>query len=120
MIETERHQMKIKTSAPAIARPLFTSMTRDEMRALATSLNVPRGKSNKDTIANLEKAIADGKAHVKAVCTVSFKPADGSASRVTFFGKTLRTYVSGPGKGDETWLTPSAAVTGSPADTSES
>ena len=49
------------------------------------------------------------------VCTVSFKPADGSASRVTYFGKTLRTYISGPGKGDETWLTPADAAPGSPA-----
>jgi hypothetical protein len=108
---------KVKTSSPSIATPLFASMSRDELRALATSLNVPRGKSNKDTIANLEKAVKDGKAHVKSVCTVSFKPADGSASRVTYFGKTLRTYVSGPGKGDETWLTPAEKVTGSPADT---
>jgi hypothetical protein len=111
---------KVKTSNPAIARPLLASMTRDELRAVATSLNVSRGKNAKDTAANLEKAIADGKAHVKAVCTISFKPADGSASRVTYFGKTLRTYVSGPGKGDETWLTPAAPVSGSPADQSDS
>ena len=121
MIDTERHQMKnsVKTSNASNFRPLFTSMSRNELRALATSLNVPRGKSNKDTIANLEKAIADGKANVKGVFTVSFKPADGSASRVTYFGKTLRTYVSGPGQGDETWLTPDNKVSGSPADTSE-
>lgn len=109
---------KVKTSPALVAAPLLNSMTRDELRAVATSLNIPRGKNAKDTIANLSKAIADGKAHVKAVCTISFKPADGSASRVTYFGKTLRTYVSGPGKGDETWLTPAAAVTGSPADQS--
>ncbi len=109
-----------KTSPALVARPLLQSMTRDELRAVATSLNVKRGKNTSDTIKNLETAIAEGKAHVKAVCTISFKPADGSASRKTYFGKTLRTYVSGPGKGDETWLTPANAVSGSPMDQSGS
>jgi hypothetical protein len=106
---------KIVTSKPAAAAPLFDSMTREELAATAKSLGVPVGKSRANTIANLNKAVAAGKANVKMVCTISFKPADGSASRVTYFGKTLRTYVSGPGKGDETWLTPAAAVPGSPA-----
>ena len=109
----------IVTSKPIVAAPLFDSMTREELAATAKSVGVPVGKSKANTIANLTKAIADGKAQIKMVCTVSFKPADGSASRVTHFGKTLRTYVSGPGKGDETWLTPDAAVTGSPAPAGE-
>ncbi len=113
------NKTSIKTSNASNFRPLLASMTRDELRAVASALNVPRGKNAKDTIANLEKAIAEGKAHIKAVCTISFKPEDGSASRKTYFGKTLRTYVSGPGKGDETWLTPAAAVSGSPTDASE-
>ena len=111
--------MNVKTSKATVAAALLASMTRDELRAVATSINVPRGKNAKDTAANLSKAIADGKLHFKASCTLSFKPDDGSASRTTYFGKTLRTYVSGPGKGDETWLTPANAVGGSPADTSE-
>jgi len=106
---------KINTSKPTVAAPLFESMTREELASTAKSLGVSVGKSRANTIANLTKAVAAGKAQVKMVCTVSFKPADGSASRVTYFGKTLRTYVSGPGKGDETWLNPAAAVTGSPA-----
>ena len=110
---------KIVTSKPTVAVPLFDSMTREELAALAKSLGVSVGKSKANTIANLNKAVAAGKAQIKMVCTLSFKPADGSASRVTYFGKTLRTYVSGPGKGDETWLTPDAAVTGSPAPLSE-
>ena len=106
---------KIETSKPTVAAPLFESMTREELASIAKSLGVSVGKSRANTIANLTKAVAAGRAQIKMVCTVSFKPADGSASRVTYFGKTLRTYVSGPGKGDETWLTPVAAVTGSPA-----
>lgn len=109
-----------KTSKATVAAALLASMTRDELRAVATKINVPRGKNAADTIKNLQQAVADGKLHFKGVCTLSFKPSDGSASRVTYFGKTLRTYVSGPGLGDNTWLTPAQAVSGSPADTSES
>ena len=104
------------TSNASNFRPLLTSMTRDELRAVATALNVPRGKNSKDTIANLETAIDAGKAQVKAVFTISFKPEDASAPRLTHFGKTLRSYVSGPGSGDETWLVPANAVEGSPTD----
>ena len=106
---------KIITSKPTVAAPLFDSMSREELAATAKSLGVTVGKSRANTIANLTKAVAAGRAQIKMVCTVSFKPADGSASRVTYLGRTLRTYVSGPGKGDETWLNPAAAVTGSPA-----
>lgn len=111
---------KVTTSKPSVAAPLFDSMTREELAATAKALGVPVGKSRANTIANLNKAVTANKAHVKMVCTISFKPADGSASRVTYFGKTLRTYVSGPGKGDETWLTPANAVGGSPAPACES
>lgn len=104
----------IAISKSTIAAPLFDSMSREELAATAKSLGVSVGKSRANTIANLTKAVAAGKAQVKMVCTVSFKPADGSASRVTYFGKTLRTYVSGPGQGNETWLLPAAADTGSP------
>lgn len=110
---------KVKTSKAAAASILLATMTRDELRAVASEINVPRGKNTKDTIKNLEKAVADGKLHFKASCTLSFKPEDGSAPRKTYFGKTLRTYVSGPGMGEETWLTPANAVQGSPADANE-
>lgn len=111
------NKTSVKTSKAVNFRPLLASMTREELTGVAKALNVPVGKSQKNTITNLEKAIDEGKAHVKSVFTISFKPDDGSASRVTYFGKTLRTYVSGPGHGDETWLSQPAG--GSPADTSE-
>lgn len=113
--QIDKMSTKINTSKCTIAAPLFDSMTREELAELAKSLGLSVGKSKANTIANLNKAVTDNKAHVKMVCTVSFKPADDSASRVTYLGKTLRTYVSGPGQGNNTWLTPAAAVTGSPA-----
>lgn len=106
---------KIVTSKSTVASALLDNMTREELAATAKALGVTVGKSRANTIANLTKAVADGKAHVKLVCTISYKPADGSAARVTYFGKTLRTYVSGPGKGNETWVNPANAVGGSPA-----
>jgi hypothetical protein len=105
----------IKTSTAADTAPLFNSMTREELATLAKALGVKTGKSKKDTIGNLFTAVDTKQAQVKMVCTVSFKPADCSASRVTHFGKTLRTYVSGPGLGNNIWLMPANAVTGSPA-----
>ena len=110
---------KIVTSKPTVAAPLFESMTREELAATAKAVGAPVGKSRANTIANLTKAVGAGLAQVKMVCTVSFKPVDGSASRITYLGRTLRTYVSGPGKGNETWLTPAAAFTGSPEPAAE-
>ena len=105
---------KIVTSKNTVAAPLFDSMTREELAATAKALGVPVGKSKAATIANLNKAVTANQAQVKMVCTISFKPADGSACRKTYFGRTLRTYVSGPGLGNDTWLTPANAVAGSP------
>ena len=107
-------ESKSLVSKASIASDLLTSMTGDELRGVAKAIGVPKGKNNKDAIRNLTKAIEAGGLQVKAVFTLSFKPADGSASRVTYFGKTMRTYISGPGQGDETWLTPDQAVGGSP------
>ncbi len=113
MSTTSKH-----TSKAANFIPLLSSMSKDELKAVATSLNVPHGKSNKAAIANLAKAIDEDKAHVKVVFTISYKAADGTEGRRTYFGKTFRSYVSGPGSGDETWLSPVSAppVSGSPGD----
>src|SRR5260370_1214124 len=112
---------KTKTSTkPKIASHLFSTMTPDDLKAVAASLSIPTPKSLKTTLANLETAIAENKAHVKAVFTISFKPDDGSAPRKTHFGKTLRSYVSGQGESDNTWLMPANAVSGSPAEPADS
>lgn len=92
---------KINISAPLIASVVLASMTRDDLRAVATAINVPRGKDRKDTEANLLKAVKDGKLNCKLNTALTFKPADGSAMRKTFYASTLRTYISGPGKGNE-------------------
>ncbi len=115
-MSTKAKTTKTKTTPKiTLATPLLASMSLDELTGVATALNVPQGKTAKATIANLETAIADGKAHVKAVFTISFKPEDGSASRQTYFGKTMRNYVT-HGIGDQTWLKPENAAVGSPSE----
>lgn len=107
---------KIITSTAAASIPLFDTMSREELTQMAKTIGVPVGKSRMNTITNLTHAVREGKLHFKAHCTLSTNPAKQgeSSKRITYFGKTLRTYVSGPGKGNETWITPDAAVPGSP------
>lgn len=91
----------IQVSAAAIATVVLASMTRDDLRAVAKSIGVPTGKDRKNTETNLKAAIAAGKLHCKLQTALTFKPDDGSADRKTFYVSTLRTYISGPGKGNE-------------------
>lgn len=104
-----------KTSKSTIARPVLDSMTEADLKATCKALGLKHGKTKKSAIAALSKAVDEGKAHFKCQASISFKPEGGT--RTTYYGTTLRTYVSGPGKGNDVWLTPAAAVSGSPADT---
>ena len=108
---------KIVTSKSNVAQAALETSSREELAATAKALGVPVGKSKANTIANLIKAGDAGKVHFKTQLTVSFKPEGGT--RTTYLGRTLRNYISGPGKGNETWLVPAAAVTGSPAPAGE-
>ena len=108
---------KIKLVGAAASLPLLDSMSRDELRDLAKAIGVPSGHDKADTIGNLATAIRDGKLHFKASCTLSTNPAQKGepTKRMTYFGKNLRTYISGPGKGNETWITPANPMPGSPS-----
>jgi hypothetical protein len=111
---------KIVTSKSSVVRPLFESMSREHLASTAKALGVNVGKSKGNTVDNMVKATATGQAQVKVYYTISFKPADGSAQRRTFYSATLRTYVSGPGEGNAVQITPDNAIAGSPGDSSES
>ena len=107
----------IQTSKAAIAAVVLASMTRDDLRAVAKAISIPTGKDRKDTEKNLTKAIEDGKLHCKLQTALTFKPADNSKDRETFYVSTLRTYVSGPGKGNEKlFCVPLPAKGSKPAD----
>ena len=108
---------KIITASAAAAIPFLDTLTREELSATAKATGIKVGKSKANTIANLTQAVREGKVHFKSHGTLSVNPAKQgeSSKRITYFGKTLRTYVSGPGQGNVTWLTPAAPVAGSPS-----
>ena len=88
---------------PAHVNPLnlhaaLGTLTRDESRALATHLGVPRGKNKNDTVYHLADAITAGKAHVKTVIYISTPPKTEDlainpyAKGRTLFVKKFRNY----------------------------
>ena len=80
-----------KTLLVALATPILASMTREELRNVARSVNVPRGKNTQDTLANLKTAVADGKLHVKTLGYVYSSTPEGERGSCIFI-KKLRTY----------------------------
>lgn len=82
---------KSKTLLVALAAPILAAMTREELRTVARACNVPRGKDTKDTIANLQTAVADGKVHVKTLGYVYSATEKGERGNCVFV-KKVRTY----------------------------
>lgn len=83
---------------PLNHRSFLNTLTRDELRALATHLGVPRGKDKEDSITNLTDAITKGTAHVKTIVYISTPPtpeakaANPYAKGNTLFVKKFRNY----------------------------
>lgn len=68
------------------------TMTRSELRAVATQLNVPRGRNRSDTVKNLAKAILDGKARFTIQFTLRSNEQPDVRFAPTIFSKKLRTH----------------------------
>ena len=104
-------------SKSTIALPVLETMSIEHLRGVAKAAGVKVGKSKKDTVANLAKAIDAGALHFKAGFTLSVNPAKPGeqSQRITYFGARFRTYLSGPGAENEVIITPDAPVHGSPA-----
>lgn len=109
----------VKTSKPNAAAPVLELQSREDLAATAKALGltVTAKTSKKALVSALVKAGDAGKAHFKMDLTISFKPEGGT--RTTFFGCRARNYVSGPGDGNQVWLTPANPVQGSPANPGE-
>ena len=82
----------MKTNTTVQTYEVLNSMTREEVRALATHLGVKRGKDKKNTVANLARAVVDGKARIKTLVTISSPPLAGCAFGRTLFVKKFRSY----------------------------
>lgn len=82
---------KPKTDHTVHNYQVLNSMTRDELRGVATSLGIPIGKEKKNTVANIVRGIIDGKVQLKTMFYI-FAPATTTAPRRALFVKKLRTY----------------------------
>lgn len=71
---------------------VINTLTRDELRALATQFGVPVGKSKENTITNLMEAIQNGKARVKLMVYVGHPPVQGQKYGQFIFAKKFRSY----------------------------
>jgi hypothetical protein len=93
--------------------PVLNAMTREDLAGVAKAVGAKTGKSKANTVANVAKAIEDGKLNAKLNVTLSFKPADGSAPRNVFYDATFRTYatINPPGLENTVNVHPAAAVT---------
>jgi len=85
---------KTTTSRIAIlqATEVLESMTRDEIRNLATHLGVKRGKDKKNTVQNILAAFRLGTARIKVFATISAAPAAGTTYGKTLYVKKFRSY----------------------------
>ena len=72
---------KVNHTNPLNIPAALGTLTRDELRALAANLNVPRGKDKENTIANLTAAILNVKVHVKTVLYISTPPSPRSVGK---------------------------------------
>jgi hypothetical protein len=89
--------MNTKTKSSPIIIALITAalsnMTREDLRKVATVAEIPRGKDKPQTIANLAKAVDDGKLQFKALCTLQLPPSDtGTSYKKAVLIRKLRSY----------------------------
>jgi hypothetical protein len=105
-------------SKSAVAVPILNTMSIENLRGVAKAAGVKCGKSKKDTINNLIRAIDAKAVHFKSAVTLSVNPAKPGepTRRKTLFAATFRTYTSGPGEENSVWITPDAPVAGSPSE----
>lgn len=84
--------MKTKSNLTLIVTTLLATMSRDDLRNIATVANVPRGKDKTDTMKNLTAAVEQGTLQLKTVCTLQLPPKNGQTFKKPVLIKKLRTY----------------------------
>ena len=89
----------------AITLEVLESMNREELRATARHLKVPSGGATCQTRSNIAQAIIDGKAHLKAIVTISIPLSKNTFFAQTVFQKKFRTY-----KPDKVTVNPHSVV----------
>lgn len=84
----------VKTNLTVQTYEFLGTLTRDQLRALASKAKVHRGRDKKNTIANLTRAIADGKLWYKSTIDIFTPPTtpDAFYTRSRIFAKKFRSY----------------------------
>jgi hypothetical protein len=77
---------------PTIIIGCLNTMTRNQLRAVASSLKVSRGKKKTDTLANVMDAICTNDARLSVEFTIREKSQFGQDFTNAIFKKKLRTY----------------------------
>ena len=87
-------EKSVKTPLTVQTYETLESLTREQLRNLAARVNVPRGRDKKNTIANLARAISDGKLWYKSEVTIFTPPTTPSATwtRKALLRKKFRSY----------------------------
>ena len=84
----------VKTNLAVQTYEFLGTLTRDQLRALATKAKVKTGRDKKNTIANLARAISDGKLWFKTTVDLFTPPTVPGAfyTRTRLFSKKFRSY----------------------------
>ena len=70
----------------------LNTMTRSQLRAVATRLNVPRGRNRQDTVENLTNSIVNGNGRFTLQFTIRENGISDDSYARTIFAKKLRTH----------------------------
>lgn len=81
-----------KTNCTLFIATLLSTLSRDQLRSIATVSNVPRGKDKTDTMKNLTAAVENGTLEFKALCTLQLPAADGKTFKKPVLIKKVRNY----------------------------
>jgi len=83
---------KIKNMKANLITDSLNTMTRDELRAVAIHLNVPRGKEKNNTVSNLAAAIHAKKVRFSLQFTLRPNTDPTATTAPTVYSKKLRTH----------------------------
>jgi hypothetical protein len=84
----------IKTPITVQTYETLNSLTRNQLRALAARAGVKMGRNKKDSVANLSRAISDGKLLYKSEVSIFTPPTvpGNYWTRTRLFAKKFRSY----------------------------
>ena len=83
---------------------VLATMSRNELRKVASAYNVPRGQNKSDTVANLQTAIENDTLRIRAEVSLKAKPVNGQMYGSRLWTRKYRSYFTHSGQYDRTLL----------------